>query len=197
VVASTPGTEKSTLQVSNIDFVRPALEVLLNAEAQAAAAQDFPWNEAYEIPTTPFEVTIPAALVVDTEYVIAVDTWEQFTRVGSSPSSAGEFYPSGTTVEFHAGDSGRTVIIGGSITSDATCQEIGGLTATVLGALYCEFYTLDNQGNDVGFIFPECTPVKDLTLTLSEAATEVPISFNLGVPTGWQKAYKVKFHQNA
>lgn len=196
VVASTPGTEKAEVSISNIDFVVPALEVLLNAQAQAAAAQDFPWNEAYDIPTgAPYEVTIPKALVVDTEYVVAADNWEQFTRVGSSPSSAGEFYPNGTTVEFHSGDAGRTVVIGGSVTSEATAQQIGGLSATSLGALYIEFYTLTNQNQKVAFVFPEATPQKELSLLISAEATEVPINFNLGVPTGWAKAYKIILEQ--
>lgn len=198
VVATTPGTEKAELSISNIDFVVPALEILLGIEAQAAAAQDFPWNESYQIPTgSPYEVTIPAALVADTEYVVAMDTWQQFTRVGSSPTSAGEFYPSGTTIEFHSGDAGRTVLIGGSVTSAATAQAIGGLSADPLGALYIQFYTKDNLDNRIGFVFPECTAKKDLSLVISEAASQVPISFNLGVPSGWNKPYKIIFEQAA
>jgi hypothetical protein len=193
VVATTPGTEKAELKITNVDFVAPALEVLLNAEAGNAAAQAFPWNDSYTIPTgSPYEVTIPAALTADTEYVVALANWQQFTRVASNPT-AGQFSISGTTVTFNSGDAGKIVLIGGNITSAATARAIGGTSANPLGALQVMFYCKDNQDKRIGFLFPSVTAKKDLSLLISEKASEVPITFNCATPSGWAKPYKVIF----
>lgn len=188
VVATTPGVEKWEVKVSNIDFVVPALEVLLNTQANASASNQFPWNEVYTVPTTPFEVTIPAALTADTEYAIDVETWEQFTRVGAAPS-AGEFMISGTTVTFNTADTGKDVLIGGY--QSVTSRILGGTSAPSVGAVEVAFYAVTNQNKKVGFVFPECTPKKDLSLVISEAAAELPINFNVGTPSGWAKPYKL------
>jgi len=190
VVASTPGTVKVEGKITNVDFVVPALEILLNVAAGAAQAQPFPWNDSYTIPSgSPYEVTLPSALIVDTEYVIAYSNWQQFTRVASNPT-ASQFSISGTTVTFNSGDAGKLVLIGGNITSAATARAIGGTTATPLGAMEVSFYGRDNQNNRIAFILPEITPKKDLSLTISDKASEVPISFTCAVPTGWATAMK-------
>jgi len=195
VVATTPGTEKAELKISNIDFVCPAMEVLLGIAAGSAQAQNFPWNDVYTIPSgSPYEVTIASALVSDTEYAVLTDNWQQLTRVASSPGD-GEFSISGATVTFNAAQEGKEVLIGGDQTSAATAQAIGGTSANPLGNLQVTFYCKDSQNKRVAFIFPECQAKKDLSLVISEKATQVPIGFSLNTPSGWQKPYKIIFEQ--
>jgi hypothetical protein len=127
------------LEVASKKNTRNINELMLNAGYVSKTGYQFPWVEAHTVASAEVTLKGSAAPVASSMYVSYLDGAKLTNVGGGAVDGAGKFKDNGDgTIEFHAGDNGKNVVIRYLIEDDVEVQ--GGADNQELGDLEAFFH---------------------------------------------------------